>query len=207
MRIRWSALALALCFCASSARADYLDWSYSWSMIPPSIVSKTGFSGVVGTTAFGTGTADPVEAVTLNTFSSSSATTEDDITIPSSDYTLTVTLQDTGNPALLPQVLTFTGKMWGTVSPATVDVQNNFDSTFDSVVIGEYLYKVNLTSFKSPTVDSLGSITAQISVEQNVQVTRTPEPSSLLLAGLVVPALVWYRSRRKGKASAEPIAA
>ena len=210
MRIRRNALVLMMVLVLSttnSARAEYLDWSFSWSMVPPSITSKTGLAGVVGSTGFGVGTTDPIEAVTLSTFATSSSTAPEDVNIDPSDYDLTVTLQDTGNPALLPQTLTFKGTMSGVVSSTEVSLVNAFASSFQSIAIGEYLYKVTLTNFKSPSLETpTGSITAQIVVEKGGPVTKTPEPSSFLLAALVVPVVLWYRLRRQGQASTAPLA-
>lgn len=213
MRISWKALVLALVLVLStnaSARAEYLNWSYSWSMVPPSITSKTGLAGVVGATGFGVGTADPIQAVTLSTFTTGSSTAPEDVEIESSPYDLSVTLQDTGNPALLPQTLTFKGAMSGIVSTAEVTVSNSFVSSLASVVMGDYLYTVTLTDYTSPTLNSTGSITAQIVVTRNDdgggQVTKTPEPSSLVLAALVIPIVLWYRMRRQGQVSTATMA-
>lgn len=210
MRIRWSGLILLVLFSTtSSARAEYLDWSYSWSMVPPSITSINGLSGVVGATGFGVGTADPITAVTLSTFSTGSDTIPDDVNIAPSPYTLSITLQD--NDLSLPfEVLSFTGNMFGTVSSTGVDVQNKFDKTMDSVVIGDYLFTVTLTGFQSPGVGTTGSMTALVTVEKydgtgtggGEPVTKTPEPSSLVLAALVVPGMMWYRARRPRPAPA-----
>ncbi len=198
MRIRWSALVLLLLLSTtSSARAEYLDWSYSWSMVPPSITSINGLSGVVGATGFGVGTTDPMTVATLSTFSTGSDTIPDDVNIAASPYTLSITLQD-NNLALGPQTLSFGGSMSGTVSPTTVNVHNTFDKTMDSITIGDYLYTVTLTAFNSPGVGTTGSIMAQVSVQKvdDTPVSQTPEPSSLVLAALMVPGLLWYRGRR-----------
>lgn len=203
MRIRWIALALMLVLgTAGGARAEYLDWSYAWSMVPPSITSINGLSGVVGATTFGPGTTAGHDAVILSTFSTGSDTVPDDVNILPSPYTLSVTLQD-NDLGVAPVTLTFTGEMSGVVSPTTVNVKNKFDSMTDSVTMNGYIFTVTLTGFTSPTLGGNGTITAQISVrEEDGQVTRTPEPSSLLLASLVVPAALWYRRRRARKEAA-----
>lgn len=218
MRISWKALVLALVLVLgtnASARAEYLNWSYSWSMVPPSITSKTGLAGVVGATGFGVGTTDPIQAVTLSTFATGSSTAPEDVEIESSPYDLTLTLQDTDNPALLPQTLTFQGAMSGIVSTSDVSLTNSFVSSIASVVMGDYLYSVTLTGFTSPTLNSTGSITAQIVVTRYDEgggngggdpVTKTPEPSSLVLAALVIPIVLWYRMRRQGQVSTASLA-
>jgi hypothetical protein len=207
MRIRWITLVPLLALVlgtATTARAEYLDWSYSWSMDPPSITSK--LSGVTASTisAWTTpGTVVPVQVATLTTFTSGAGpgTTLNDFKIPTTAYNLTLSLTDNEIPGMTPVQLHLSGLLWGIVSPTQVHLFQKVTSATDSVVIGSHLYTVHINNFKTPTMNSdhvvtSGGITAQITVSNKPPLTRTPEPASLLLAGAVFPMVLWYRGRR-----------
>jgi hypothetical protein len=215
MRIRWSALVPLLALVlgtASTARAEYLNWSYSWSMTPPTITSAQ--SGIVAATVSGwttPGVTSPVDVVTLTTFASSSSTNPGDFVIPHTHYDLTLSLTDNAIPGMLPKTITMGGEMWGTVSPTQISVFNSFTTPTGSTSFGGHSYSVTLTKFTPPTLDGLGTpvsgaITAQISVDKGANggpgtggggPSKTPEPASLVLAGMVFPVLMWYRGRRR----------
>jgi len=217
MKIFWSGrvplLALMLLGSASTARADYLDWSYMWAMDPVTVQTISTKNGITGTTAgwVTPGTTSPHDAITLFPLISTTATEPDDMTIPNpgsgmSNYSVTLSLSDNAMPGMDPKTITMTGRMWGQVSSTGISLENEFITGSGQTVIGDYLYKVVLTKFTAPSLDGavpvLGAIQAQITVERNQQVSRTPEPSSLILAGLVVPGMFWMRGRKRRNESA-----
>jgi hypothetical protein len=180
----------------SQARADFIGWSYSWTR-SPSVVNADGNStGKIFLTPISgsaVGTSD-IGAVSITTFSSASATNPD--TFTNKGYSLTVNLTDSASHAM--GSLTFMGTLNGTVSAASTNLTTTFGSPLvQSIVLGKDLYTVSL-NLPPGASSTLGGIGAHVVVGP-AQVKNTPEPASLVLAGMGVPVVtvgVWWRRRR-----------
>jgi hypothetical protein len=207
------------------ARADMItQWTYSWDTNPLSVAANGGaMTGGINLTALplaagATMTGDSnIPAVNLSTFSAAPTGMFD--TFNKAPYALLFRLTDTtsgqsGN-------LTFNGQFDGTLSTTSAQIGNTFLSPgTQTLVLGQHTYTVALNSYVAPGLPSatvFGSIGAHVSIDgvtspppppptpsgggTGVGVSDAPEPSTLLLAGLTLPAgLVWWRARR-GKAA------
>jgi hypothetical protein len=129
----------------------------------------------------------------LGTFSSTPASNPDRIT--SQEYSISLNLYDEASRTA--GTLTFTGAFDGTISAKDAQITNSFLApTTQSLLLGENLYTVTLSSFTPPgppNAKESGSIAAQISVaaqgsedepREASPVNHVPEPSSLVLMGL-----------------------
>jgi hypothetical protein len=191
----WGAALVVLSAC-SQARADFIGWSYSWTR-SPSVVSAdgngTGKIFLTPTSGHAMGTSD-IGAVSITTASSATATNPD--TFTNKSYSLTVNLTDDASHAT--GSLTFAGSLNGTVSATSTNLTTTFGSPLvQSMVLGMNSYTVSLNLPPGPS-STLGGIGAHVVVGPT-QVKNTPEPTSLVLAGLGAPALalgVWWKRRR-----------
>lgn len=203
---------LILTLAASRGRAGSIPWSYEWDTHPivcnadspnsngspvggihltPGAITITGNPHGI---AWGNGS---IVAVKLTTFSFSPSP-DGPARFTDAPYQLAVKLTDvnsnkSGN-------LQFSGVFNGTMTDTAVNVQTRFTSpTWRSIVLGENMYTVTLTSYSPPgppTAGSAGSISAFVAVHPE----SAPEPSSLLLAGsgLATTLLTWLRRRLAG---------
>lgn len=206
-------------FGATHARADMIGWSYSWSRTPLSVAADGAGTGGINLTVNPggpiVGTSDIV-AVNLSSFSSAPAGTTDVFT--NKPYTLTLALTDTASKQT--GIFSFGGTLSGTLSPTLAQISNAFDGpTTQQKVLGHNLYTVSLNPFAPPglpTSTTLGGISAHVTVTPEAgtspgvdtsqsdpgtttpAVHNSPEPSTLVLAGLTVPVLGaarWWRRR------------
>jgi hypothetical protein len=201
-------LALAL-LCGNSAKADYLNWSYSTE---PSVagVSAGGAGGSSGGTVQLTeftnqagGTSIPVIAYTTASASTSPVT----FNPSSSTYSLAMTITD--NSTHDSGSLTFTGAVGGTLSATTSTLNNSFVPSPNSLTLDGHKYTVTIPSLAlasptSPQQNILASVSVSNVTEPPVVVPRavhpfvapqtfavvstpttsTPEPGSIILACL-----------------------
>jgi hypothetical protein len=214
---RFLATLLLLFWVGGTARADLMvPWTYTWSRNPLSVAADNDGTGGVSLTlsplAAGTNlTGDnEIKAVSLSTFSSAPTGTVD--TFSSSPYSLTVHLTDLNSGAT--GALTFSGQFNGTLSATTASISNTFLSpSSQSIVLGQDDYTVTLNSYlapNQPNSTTFGYIQADVTITPATGSTNTgngntgnsggvqavPEPSTLLLAGLALPAgLAWWRVR------------
>jgi hypothetical protein len=220
---RLLATLLVLSAFGGAARADVITpWTYSWSRDPLSVASDgAGTGGIslsVAPLAPGThmtGDSD-VNVVNLSTFSSAAMGHID--TFTHSPYSLAVHLTDLTSG--ISGDLTFRGEFNGTLSTTSAEIHTTFlDPQTQSLVLGGHTYTVALNSYVPPglpTATVFGSIGAHVSIDPGAGggggggdgggdggagggggVQDVPEPSTLLLAGLAVPAagLAWLRAR------------
>jgi hypothetical protein len=216
----WSGrlLATLLVFSAvgSAARADMItQWTYSWDTNPLSVAANGGaMTGGINLTALplaagATMTGDSnIPAVNLSTFSAAPSGTFD--TFNKAPYALLFSLTDTASGKT--GNLTFNGQFDGTLSTTSAQIGNTFLSpSTQTLVLGQHTYTVALNSYVAPGLPSatvFGSIGAHVSIADASTgggngggtgggVSDAPEPSTLLLAGLTLPAagLMWWRAR------------
>src|SRR5262249_17395202 len=141
-------------------------------------------------------------------FSSASPSTPDHIT--SGAYTLTLHIADDASHAL--GTFVFKGQLGGTISSNSAAVTNTFFSpTTVSEVLGGNTYTVTIGPCTPPvpsTSDHAGAIAAHVDVRAGGggggPVSNTPEPPTLMLAGLGLSfvGIGSWCQRRRGKALA-----
>jgi hypothetical protein len=199
------ALAVGLLY-VGAARADYMDWSYQWSIRPsPVLASGTGsVAQALGPSGHG---AHRILAAAVTTTSSATLTTPDRF---NSNFELTLHLTDlathqTGS-------LTFSGNIKGTLTYNSAHLTETFHSPIEHLRLGNHMYWVELPShlrlmrpgslvvptyyamvlvenFPPPPVFHPGIRTSSIttaSIVTGPSASSTPEPSSLALGGLGV---------------------
>jgi hypothetical protein len=201
------ALVVAAGVWATPARADSVDWSYSWSPGSSAVPSTTGsgfvlLSGQAQTSVSGDSDVVAANVRTVGTTAS---------TFSNAAYSLTITLKDDASNKT--GSLTFMGAFNGTLSGNSAKITNMFTGlTTQSITLGGNQYTVTMTSYVAPggpNAFNSGAIGASVSVSnlgigepQGGPPSQAPEPASLLLAGLGGAALLGWRVRRRGKMAA-----
>jgi hypothetical protein len=191
-------LVVSLAATVSPVRADYLNWSYSTSTVPPgfSATGAGGGGGAVQLTPFTSGvsgTSIPILAFVT------SAGTPVTFNAQNSTYTLTMTITDkTTNDS---GSLTFHGSIGGSLTPTSSTLTNTFTTTQESLTLDGHVYTVTLppsVGLADPTKPQQ-SLVATVSVGTGV-IASAPEPASLVLSGLGFSLLGmggwWKRLRR-----------
>ena len=203
---------LVLSAVGGAAHADMITpWTYSWSRSPVSVPADQPGTGGINMTlsplAPGTnmvGDSD-INVVNLTTFSSNSTGVDTLTKVP---YSLTVQLTDLNSGAS--HLLTFNGTFSGTLSTTSANITTTFlDPVTQTIQLGQHDYTVSLNSFVAPGIQAdptAGSIGAHVSITDanggGVGVQSVPEPTTLLLAGLALPAgLAWWRVRGRRNAA------
>jgi hypothetical protein len=203
-----AAAVLIVALAAPRSEAELIPWSYEWNAHPtvcnadppgPNGPSPGGIHLIPGAITI-TGSPDGIArgsasivAVNLATFSFSPNPAPDRFT--DTPYHLAIKLTDvdsntSGN-------LGFSGVFNGTMTDSTVHLQTKFTSPIrQSLVIGQNIYTVTLTSYSQPGPPLAGN-EGKISAFVDVRPAPAPEPSSLVLAGagLAGTALSWLRRR------------
>lgn len=209
----WRGLGLAACLllaATGTARAERIDWSYSTFLFPGSVsADKPGKPGptpvdvppppifwpTVGTVSFGAMSADVtgtshVLLGNVSSFSSSAFETPDKFT--KQTFTMAVGIVDkkSNKNGLLTFNGTITGDLWANGSTLKI----SFEKPTQTLHLGQYYYRVSIDNIVPPGLPGtgIGAIGA------NVKVTHNPEPSTLILIGMVAPVLgVRYVRRRR----------
>ncbi|HYT87117.1 MAG TPA: PEP-CTERM sorting domain-containing protein [Gemmataceae bacterium] len=187
----------ALClFDATQARADFVDWNYSWSPSAPVISADNPSMGQIKVLPETAGSANGYSSiVAANLQTISNADPKNPAVFTNTPYGLTLSIAD--GPSGKTGTLTFGGEMSGVLSSANALVSNKFTgAVLQSMQIGDNVYTVNLSAFAPPgppTSNVLGSIGALVGVTP----AEAPEPSTLALAGLGLSLLGMRWWRRK----------
>jgi hypothetical protein len=186
---------------AASARADLIQWSYSWSNNPTTISADSPGNGSITLTDESTrsvaGDTDIV-ATNINVHSTAPKSNPDIFT--NKTYTLSLTLTDQASTDS--GKLIFNGHLDGTADAGSSKITNTFTGKItQQLVMGNNLYTVTINSYTPPgppgEIQS-GSIGAHATVTvQNIHILTLPEPGALVLAGLGGAACVLARSRRR----------
>ena len=195
---------LLLTVAAPAARAEPINWSYSWSNSPTNVTSDSDPGSYVHLTneklTKAVNSSDIV-ATNLTTFSQADPDHPAQFTHRTYKLTLTLIDQDSNKSA----TVTFAGEFNGRLTSLSSNLSNTFlGATSFSVVLGKHRYVVTMDSYSPPGppgAHNAGSIAAHADI--NVGLVNTPEPASLTLLVLGV-ALVSFapRGRRRSRSPA-----
>ncbi len=197
-------LLAALCVLLGSTAisASPIQWGYDWSASPAFVTAGTGkvtLSSEPYKTAAGN---SHVVATQLKVYSTAPPASPDTFGPADGFYSLTINLKDISSSAT--GSLTFTGKLSGSFSQLSSNVSNTFTGpTVQSILLGYTTFVVTMSSYTPPgPPDQLnfGSIGALVEVSSLKPAERTPEPSTLALAGLgagIAGFSAWRRRRRQ----------
>jgi hypothetical protein len=214
-----AASALLLCW-GAEARAEKVAWSYNWTPSSTEILSDSGQSKLIlsnepiGKASTIAGNSTDVVATNIKTVSSVDAGTLD--TFTNQPFSLAVTLTDGASNST--GTLTFTGLFNGTLnSGAAKIVASITGSLVQSIMLGGNKYTVTMgqpnqySAPSPPDSTNLGSISASATVGVSSGggpgggPTDSPEPTSLVLAGLgLISGAGYMWKRRARKAAALP---
>jgi hypothetical protein len=200
----------ALFLVGTTARADFIDWSYNWERNPVSVASGgAGTGGVSFTdepTKMATGSSDVV-ATNIRVFSSATAQNPD-VLPAGSTYTLKLTLTDKASGAS--STLSFGGTLSGTFSASNANVTNQFTGELSqTVTLGANQYTVSIGPYSPPgppSASNAGSIAAHVDVQpasNEINNGSAPEPSTIVLGflGLTTLGGAAWRKRRAAVAA------
>jgi hypothetical protein len=203
---RMTSLALAvtavwLLLAAGRARADFVSFSYHWSVAPSSVIpGGTGSVSLTpaadGSTTAQTGVTAVLDAATVTT-SSSAGTTPDSFNAP---FSLGLDVKDTVSNAT--GHLTFSGTIAGTLTATSSSLTSTFDNPVTQTLhLGGWSYTVtidpvvaNLPAPNSQSAVLLDALTT-VAADQPTTQHNSPEPSGLVLAASA--ASLWWLSRRR----------
>jgi hypothetical protein len=189
-----------LFFGTAGARAELIQWSYSWSRSPVQVFADKPGTGYISLTGDGLKSATGSSyLVATNLQAHSTAGIQNPDVFTNKPYTLSLFLQDqdSGKSA----TISFTGEFNGTLTADSTKITNTFvGATTQSLVLGNNVYTVTIGPYTSPgptgAVNS-GSIAARADVKVS-PVIASPEPSTGLLALLGAGCgLAFVRQRRR----------
>jgi hypothetical protein len=194
-------VAIVLVGSAATANAAPIKWGYDWSAPPGFVTAGAGKVTLSNEKYNNAAGGSHVVATQLQVFSTAHPLTPDAFSASGGGYTLTINLKDiesgeTGS-------LTFTGKLQGKISQFSANVTNTFSSpAAQSILLGYTSFVVTMSSYTPPgPPDQLnyGSIGALVEVSSLKPAERTPEPSTMALAGIGagIAGLSAWRRRRK----------
>jgi hypothetical protein len=186
--------ALAL-FGDSTARADFVNFGYHWSVQPSSVLSGgPGSSGNVqlAITTDGTGSATPGSSTPLVIPAATITTNTAASSVPDHFQTsFTMKLHLTDSTSGQSGDLSYTGTVNGTLTTTTSTLTSTFsDPLTQQLTLGGHTYSVTidprLLSLPVPGSQSPAMIDALVTVGGSTTVNNTPEPSSLALGCLAL---------------------
>lgn len=213
--------ALLLLFAVGEARADLINWSYSWSNTPTRIMADNPGTGYIQLTDQGTTQVvgnSYIVATNLTTSSQASASNPDVFT--AAPYTLQMTIKDDASGQS--NILTFKGQFDGTLTGSSSDLTNTptasssglpatlSTATTEQFVLGSNLYTVTIGPYSPPGPPNSGGNQGSISASATVTVQPIfeglPEPGTLTLSCLGAASLGlarWRRRRFRSRAGRE----
>ena len=195
---RLFAAALVLCLLAGArARADFINWDYSWNPSSSAILADNPTLGRITLSSASGEAVGNSYIVATNLRTLSSADPSSPATFTNVAYGLGLTILDEASGQT--GTLNFSGTFDGTLSSKSAIISNAFTGpTTQSVQLGDHLYTVQIGPFAPPGPPT-ATIAGSISALANVAVKDVPEPSTLLLSGLCLSlcgAGWWWRRAR-----------
>ncbi|MGH7222310.1 MAG: hypothetical protein ACRELF_03715 [Gemmataceae bacterium] len=191
-----------LFFGTAGARAELIQWSYSWSNSPTQVYADSPGTGYISLTDTSNGlksAAGSSYLVATNLQAHSTATVVDPDVFTNKTYALNLYLQDQDSGKS--GTLSFTGEFNGMLTGDSSNLANTFvGQTTQSLVLGDHLYTVTIGPYAPPgptgAVNS-GSISARAEVTVST-IFQLPEPSSGMLAILGASCGLAFVRRRRG---------
>jgi hypothetical protein len=190
---------------APAARADMINFGYSWTVQPSSVFASGTGSVMLAASPDGTGQAT-LNSTTTAQIPGANVTTNSAATSPAPDsfntpFSMALKLNDP--TAGQSGSLTFSGSISGSLTASSSNLNVTFTQPFtQSVDLGQHTWTVSIR----PTMLGLplpGGPAAQISALVSVSdVVETPEPSALLLGSIACAGLGWAARRRRQLARA-----
>jgi hypothetical protein len=181
----------------SGARAEPIQWSYSWSRSPAEVHADSPGTGFISLTGGGLKSAagnSYLAATNLQAHSTAPTSSPDVFT--NKAYTLSLFLQDQDSGKS--GTVAFTGAFNGMLTSESSNITNTFvGPTTQTLVLGDHLYTVSIGPYAAPGptgVLNVGGIGARADVKVS-SIFHTPEPSSCLLALLGTAGLAFVRPR------------
>ena len=196
-----TALLTVLAASGSTVRADQISYSYDFQTPAP----VTGDEGNLGVVSFATTNPGQASGHAVLTAASLAAVTSAPLINPDtfSGQTYLVTLDLTDGPSGKSGSLTFTGKLFGSLTAQDAEITTSFAPPTKTLVLGNDTYTVSLGPLvdpgnSNPTV--VGTLMATVDVQSGSRVitpaVQSPEPSALVLASL---GLAGTLMRRRGR--------
>lgn len=185
----------------ATASATPIPWGYDWSASPSFVTAGAGKVTLSNETYHTAAGNSHVVATQLQVFSSANPLTPDKFALGGGNYLLTINLKDidSGNTG----ALSFSGKLQGSISQLSANVSNSFTGpTVKSILLGYTTFIVTLDSYTPPgppDQQNFGSIGATVEVSSLKPAERTPEPSTMALAGIgagIAGFSAWRRRRQ-----------
>jgi hypothetical protein len=191
---------------AGLARAEMINWSFSWAPSTQTVNADAPGTGAVHLSSYGGGinshAGDLVGlAAAYVTYSSQAPGSAPDH-FGHAPFGLTLTLTD--NATHQSGSLTYAGFVAGDLSASSAGLGLTVDSpTAAGLTLGGHYYAVSIGPYIAPPYPSTGLpgiLVANVTVSD---VQTVPEPATLALAGLALPALglAAWRKRRGRKAA------
>jgi hypothetical protein len=187
-----------------AGRADQIGYEYNF--LTPSAV--TGDEGNSGAVTFATAAPGHASGNSVLTAASLAAITAAPLTSPDtfSGQTYALTLQLTDDPSGKSGTLTFTGRLFGSLTPLDANITTSFAPATKTLVLGNDTYTVSIGPLNGPSAPNptvVGLLMASVDVRAGgsttpTQVEQAPEPSGLVLtlvglAGVVAVRRLWDR--------------
>jgi PEP-CTERM motif len=191
-------LGAALCgalLCGANSQAGSIDFLATGTFASGTTPGTSVYTAVDGTTvtytsAFSTATVPPTNNVNLGTFTTASGEPSTSPETVSSAFTLTVENIATTD------TITFSGTLTGTISGTTSSAYVVFSSPLTENLDGYIFTIVNADQGTSGRVNLNAPSTSGGVSTINATVSAVPEPASVVLLGLAVPALAGLAYRR-----------
>ena len=185
---------VALCgaiVCGSNSEAGSINFLATGTFTSSGTPTYTnGSTSVNYTSLVSSATAPPTSNVSLGTFTTASIASPTSPTTVSDTFTLTVTNTDTAH------TITFSATMSGTISASTSSAFIEFSSPLSQDLDG-YVFTIVSADLSVPGRLNLDAPTTNGGVSSiNATVSSVPEPASVVLLGLAVPALAGLAYRR-----------
>lgn len=211
-------LAVVAALGESAARAEFVDFSYAWSIQPGAVLpGGTGSVQIAlspnASANYELGAASPtlIPGATITTTSSAASGTPDSFNNP---FSLKLSLTDTTSGAT--GNLTFSGTVSGTLTSTTSSLTSTFNNPLtQTLTLGSHIYGVtidpSILGLPHPGADSNALLDALVRVTNVNGGTggggtppggpeNAPEPSSLVLGGLAIAGLAarrWSRLKKQ----------